>query len=204
MSDPGKFYFPQRVAHLVNLIAIILLAVTGFYIYYPFAERMMGAARYLHYVLGFVLVLNLFWRVYYAFFGKHKDYYEFKPEFGKILPVVKYYLFMGNPVVTRGKYNPLQKLTYLGIPFLIIAQACTGIALANPDLAPGFVTALGGLANVRALHYLGTWVFICVTLLHVYAVLFEKPQHLPAMFFGKQTGSQTRPVGQVDSNVQHK
>ncbi|NLC76555.1 MAG: Ni/Fe-hydrogenase, b-type cytochrome subunit [Clostridia bacterium] len=201
MSGQDKIYLPQRVAHLINLVAIVLLVFTGFYIYYPFAERIMGTARYLHYVAGFALIINLFWRIYYAFLGKHRDYFEFKPEIGKILPVVKYYCFMGKPVITEGKYNPLQKLTYLGIPFLIICQGCTGIALAYPDQTAGFIHALGGLANVRSIHYLFTWVFICVTLLHVYAVFTEKPQQVLAMFFGKETDSQTATVKQTGSHV---
>lgn len=203
MSSQEKFHVPQRVAHWVNLISVLLLILTGFYIYYPFAGGMMGAARYFHYIAAFVLMLNACWRVYYAFFGKHKDYFEFKPELGKILPMVKYYCFMGDPVVTKGRYNPLQKLAYLTIPFLMMYQASTGIALAMPDRVDGFVQAVGGLANVRALHYLGTWIFICFVLIHVYMVLIERPYHILAMFFGKEAGKERTLVKQAGSNVQH-
>jgi Ni/Fe-hydrogenase 1 B-type cytochrome subunit len=205
MSDYGKHYLPQRIAHLVNLIAMVLLIVSGFYIYRPFAESIMGTMRYIHYVAGFILALNVVWRFYYSFLGKHKDYFEFKPELGKILSVVKYYLFMGNKVDIKGKYNPLQKLVYFSIPFLIIYQGITGLALAYPDGAlAGFIFAAGGLANVRALHYLGTWVFISITLLHVYAMLFEAPQQFWAMFFGKEIDNQPPSVNQVGLNARPK
>jgi Ni/Fe-hydrogenase 1 B-type cytochrome subunit len=206
MSSYGKHYLPQRIAHLVNLMAMILLIISGFYIYRPFVDGIMGIMRFIHFVAGAILMLNIIWRVYYSFCGKYKDYSEFKPEPGKILPVVKYYLLMGNKVATKGKYNPLQKLAYLIIPFLIIYQGVTGLALAYPDgMLAGFIHGLGGLANVRALHYLGIWVFICITLTHVYAMLFEAPQQFWAMFFGKEIASQPPPIiTQADLNVRPK
>lgn len=205
MSVQGKHYLPQRIAHLINLIGMSLLTLTGFYISYPFAKGMMGVARYLHYVFAFIVILNVAWRVYYAFLGKHKDYFEFKLELGKILPVFKYYFFVGDQVVSKGKYNPLQKLVYLSIPILILCQGSTGFALANPEgTLDWFVKALGGLANVRALHYLGTWVFICFTLLHVYVILLESPKQLGAMFLGKETDKQVPLVNPAGLNVRQR
>ncbi|HHY60323.1 MAG TPA: Ni/Fe-hydrogenase, b-type cytochrome subunit [Clostridia bacterium] len=204
MSSQEQFHFPQKLAHFINLLAIFLLIITGFYIYYPFAAGMMGAARYLHYIGAFVLVLNLIWRVYYAFFGKYRDYYEYKPEPGKILQVVKYYCFVGDAPAYRGRYNALQKLAYFTIPFLIIYQACTGAALAMPDRVAGFVQALGGLANVRALHYFGTWLFICFVLIHLYMVLTEKPYQIKVMFFGRDAQQTDTAVKQAGSHVQQR
>lgn len=204
MSSQEQFHLPQKLAHLINLMAIFLLIITGFYIYYPFAGGLMGTARYLHYLGAFVLVLNLVWRVYYAFFGQHRDYYEYKPELGKVLQVVKYYCFMAGAPLYRGRYNALQKLAYLAIPFLILYQACTGMALAMPDRLAGFVRALGGLANVRALHYFGTWLFISFVLIHLYMVFTEKPYQIKVMFFGKET-HQTKPaVKRAGSHVQQR
>ncbi|HHW08320.1 MAG TPA: Ni/Fe-hydrogenase, b-type cytochrome subunit [Clostridia bacterium] len=204
MSSQEQFHWPQRLAHLINLIAIVLLIFTGFYIYYPFAAGLMGAARYFHYIAAFVLILNMVWRVYYAFFGKYRDYYEYKPELGKILRVVKYYCFMGEAPAARGRYNALQKLAYLSIPFLVMYQACTGMALAMPDRLAGFIEALGGMANVRALHYFGTWLFICFVLIHLYMVFSEKPYQVMVMFLGKEPGQQKPLMKQAGSHVQQK
>lgn len=191
MSDQGKHYFPQMVAHWANLVSITFLVITGLYIHYPFTAGVMGPMRIVHFLAAFLFTANIVYRLYYAFFGRHKDYFEFKPELNKLLSVAKYYAFLGPEQHSEGKYNALQKLTYIIIPLLIIFQAVTGFAMAWPEgMLAGFVKVTGGLANLRAIHYLGTWVFISFTLIHAYMVFFEAPQQFWAMFFGKEIKKQ--------------
>ncbi|MDO8963292.1 MAG: cytochrome b/b6 domain-containing protein, partial [Coriobacteriia bacterium] len=47
------------ITHWVNLLCMIGLAFTGFYIHYPFFAGFMNAARAIHFVMMFVLVINL-------------------------------------------------------------------------------------------------------------------------------------------------
>ena len=186
MSDHGKHYLPQMLVHWVNLISMVVLVITGFYIHFPFTEGIMGGIRYVHYLAAFVFTFNIIFRLYYAFLGEHKDYFEFKPELKKLLGVAKYYAFIGPEQPKTGKYNALQKLAYIAVPFLILYQVVTGFAMAWPaGMMAGFIKLSGGLANLRAIHYLMTWVFISFTLIHVYLVFFEAPKQFWAMFFGK-------------------
>ena len=51
------------VTHWINLIAMILLIVTGFCIHFPFWPMFMGIARGVHVFFGFVIFLNCVFRV---------------------------------------------------------------------------------------------------------------------------------------------
>lgn len=61
---------PFIITHWINLIAMILLIITGFYIHFPFGAGFMGIARGTHVFCGFVLLINCLVRVVMAFFIK--------------------------------------------------------------------------------------------------------------------------------------
>lgn len=179
-------HFPQRVAHAVNLLAMITLAGTGFYIHRPTTPGIMSPVRYLHYVSAFILLVNLAVRIYYAFFGRYRDYREFKPNWGRLPQQIKYYLFLSKEEVKTGLYNPLQRLAYLGIVILLILQGITGFALGWPGGVMAFLVNSLGIAEIRAIHYLFTWLFITFVIVHIYLVFTETPQALGEMFLGRK------------------
>lgn len=183
-----RHHLPARITHWANLIAMAVLILTGLDINYPFMGLMTGVLRNLHYFAGFVLVINIVVRVYFAFAGRCRDAGEFAlPGIGELLRVARYYLFLGPHPEKKGKYNGLQRLSYLGIVILMLVQAFTGFAIAWPGgIFAGFVNWVGGLAALRALHLLGTYVFGAFTLVHVYMVFTEDPQEFWAMFFGRE------------------
>lgn len=175
---------PHRLYHWVNLIAMLVLIVTGFYIHRPFAEGWMNVARWFHFIFMYVILLNLIARIYIAFFGKKPDYQEFgygKKDIPDFIATAKYYLFIG-PHADTGKYNPLQKTSYNAAILLIFLQGLTGFAMYYPVQFAGFLDALGGLAAVRALHYLLMWVFIAFTLFHAYLAASVWPEFMIMMF----------------------
>ena len=61
---------PFVITHWINLVAMILLIITGFSIHFPFWGGFMGIARGVHVFLGFVLFINCIVRVIMAFFVK--------------------------------------------------------------------------------------------------------------------------------------
>lgn len=178
--------FPQRVAHAVNLLAIIALTASGFYIHRPSTPGPMSEVRYLHYVAAFILLTNLAVRIYYAFFGRYRDYREFKLNWRGLPKQIKYYLFLSTHEVKEGLYNPLQRLAYLAVVLLIVLQGITGFALAWPNGVMASLVGLLGLAEIRAIHYLFTWLFITFVIVHVYLVFTETPHALAEMFWGKR------------------
>ena len=61
---------PFVITHWINLVAMILLIITGFSIHFPFWGGFMGIARGVHVFLGFVLFINCIVRLIMAFFVK--------------------------------------------------------------------------------------------------------------------------------------
>ena len=178
------------IMHFVNLISMIGLAFTGFYIHYPFFAWSMGAARAIHFVLMFVLVINLTARVIMAFWVKDavvpdsrdkdldiKNWLPQRENRHQLWQQVKYYLFLRREHIISGKYGPLQKMAYLASVVITYAMAYTGFALYNPAqhwaIWPFFdagVQAVGGLMAIRTIHFLGMWALIVFTMAHVYLV----------------------------------
>ncbi|MDI6812313.1 MAG: cytochrome b/b6 domain-containing protein [Desulfitobacteriaceae bacterium] len=191
-------HWPQRTAHIINLLLMLVLAGTGFYIHRPLVGGLMGLARYAHIVAAFVLLVNLAWRIYYAFLGQYKDAREFKPQLQALPRQIRYYLFLSNHEVKEGLYNPLQRLAYLAVVLLIILQGVTGYALGWPEGTMAVLVNALGLAEIRALHYLITWFLLTFLIVHLYLVLTETPHALSEMFLGRQqllsTGSPEKHV----------
>lgn len=173
------------VQHYINLICMVVLAFTGFYIHYPFFEGFMGVARLLHFIAMFAIVANLTLRILFSFFVKSanipgsrevaadiKNWLPQEANRHQLLQQVKYYLFMRKKAIISGKYGPLQKITYLSLIPLTYFQAYTGFALYGPTMDWPFfaagIDAFGGPMNVRIIHYFVMWAFILFTMIHVY------------------------------------
>jgi len=135
----------------------------------------------------YFLVINGIVRFYYSFFGQYRYYNDilFNSQDVKTMwPQIKYYLFIGkHPKV--GKYNPLQKIAYISLPILAVAQAITGAILYKPEQLSTLAGYFGGIAAVRGLHYDFMWLFIAIIGIHVYLVFTAAYDQFLFMFFGK-------------------
>ncbi|AVX20667.1 MULTISPECIES: Ni/Fe-hydrogenase, b-type cytochrome subunit [Carboxydocella] len=182
-----------RVYHWINLVSMAVLILTGFYIHRPFAPGYMFEARLLHFIFMYVLFFNLLGRIIYAFLGRYADAGQFSfgiKDIKALWEVVKYYAFIGPHPQKSGKYNALQKLSYLGIVVIILFQAVTGFALYRPELFSSVVTTLGGLHALRMTHYLVMWIIIAFTIIHVYMASTETPEQVKLMLFGIEEGKE--------------
>ncbi len=191
---------PGRIMHYVNHCSMILLVATGFYIHKPDFSLFgldMNTARYMHFIFGFVLLLNAFVRVYWSIFGKPRDIRYFLPEKenrGKLIPILTYYLFLRKTHPKTSKYNPLQKMTYISWALGILFMGLTGFAMlwkTSPFWA-WVVEIFGGLAMIHAIHYLMTWFFVITVLIHVYLSFFEDFRAVLLMFLGIESPQEAR------------
>lgn len=193
------------ITHWINLVAMIILIVTGFCIHFPFWPFFMGIARGLHVFFGFVLFLNCIFRVIAAFFVKTsptggtrmqvKDYKTWLPQKDNRhqgLEWVKYYLFLKKDHPLGAKLGVPQKLSYLLIPILIILMFFTGLCLwvptMNLGLTWGFTTLVGGLMSVRIIHYFLMYVFIIFMFIHIYLANVEGFAPTALMFIHREHG----------------
>ncbi len=180
--------WPPRVMHYVHWVSILALTFSGFYIRYPWTPGYMGTMRTLHFIFMYILGLNWVTRIYWAVFGSERDIQNFLPQAenrGKLVPIVKYYLFLEAEHPSTARYNPLQKATYVFWFFLVFLQGLTGFSLYWPQ-APVFSALndlVGGLLVMHSIHYLIMWIFIITTAVHIYLSLAEDFQAFLNMFF---------------------
>jgi Ni/Fe-hydrogenase 1 B-type cytochrome subunit len=84
-----------------------------------------------------------------------------------------------HPAFTYSNYGPLQYLTYIVLYTSLGVISVSGILLAAPYMTSGLATfgadllrpievAVGGLANLRAIHRFTMWWFVVFTVIHIY------------------------------------
>ena len=193
------------VTHWINLIAMIVLIITGFSIHFPFWPEFMGIARGAHLLFGFILFLNCIFRVVAAFFVKTsptggtrkqvKDYKTWLPQKDnrhQALEWIKYYLFLKKDHPLGANLGVPQKISYLLIPVLIIVMFWTGLCLWGPtmNLAPMWATTdlVGGLMSMRIIHYFMMYIFIVFMFIHIYLANVEGFAPTALMFIHKEHG----------------
>lgn len=76
------------------------------------------------------------------------------------------------------RYNPLQKLAYLGVIFVLAPVAIlTGLSMSPQmdTLLGGFVDFLGGRQAARTIHFIAMSLFVLFALVHVLMVFYAGP-----------------------------
>ncbi|NPD32168.1 cytochrome B [Berryella wangjianweii] len=192
------------VTHWINLVAMVLLIVTGFLVHYP-VPGTMGIARGLHLFFGFVLFANCLARVIMAFFVKSaptggtrkqvtdiKTWLPQKDNRHQALAWIKYYLFLKRDHPLSAKLGVPQKISYLMIPVLIALMFYSGLCLWGttaqiPLFAVG-TDLVGGPMAMRIIHFFGMFVFIMFMFIHVYLANVEGFAPSNLMFFHKEHG----------------
>lgn len=174
-----------RVLHETRMTMIILLIITGFYIHRPFIADgggfLMSLMRGVHYFAAAVLIFVILLRIIGTFSGPYRDWPSFIPGWKdiKLMPkVFAYYLHFGSEPEKVGKYNAIQKVTYILLLLLVIFQIITGFVLQYPDGGLSWITY--GIFNneieVRLAHYISTWLFLIFVLFHTYLAIREGPE----------------------------
>lgn len=179
-----------RVFHWINMIAITMLILTGFYIHAPESFRLfnsMTTARTIHFCMAYLLCFGVVGRMYYMIAANDTKNLIYEPinDTKKLPSMLKYYMFLADDHPYYGKYNPGQKGMYTGVFAMAIIMIITGFILYKP-LTFGFMAGwLGGFLVVRIIHYVITWIFVLCILAHVYLDVAEGIQILKSMFTGK-------------------
>ncbi|HEX9861428.1 MAG TPA: Ni/Fe-hydrogenase, b-type cytochrome subunit [Nitrospirota bacterium] len=173
-----------RIEHWWHVAAMATLIFTGFYIHMPFLQgggESMAWMRFGHFVSMYVLIFGLIVRTYLAF-NSHTaaDWKELMPlpsNLANIPDMLGYYMFLKDTHKPYKRYNPLQGLAYFIMGLIILVMAATGFALYDGWLSTSFAwvnVLLCGDEVTRVVHYLGMWLLICLTIVHIYFVLREE------------------------------
>lgn len=132
---------PTRLFHWLNALSMIVLMAVGLVILNGGALGLSTAGKIalktLHVWIGYVFVLNLGWRIVWAFRGNHyARWRQMLPGGPGYLAALRGYVtafVAGRPQAYVG-HNPLGRIAIAVIFVLLLVQAVTGLLLAGTDL----------------------------------------------------------------------
>ena len=180
---------PVRITHWVLVLSIIVLTVTGCYLYAPFLASkpshlfVTATMRFIHEVTGFVFIAAFIVRIYWFFAGnKWARWPQFLPlgrrRWNLFKAQLAYYMFLRRDPPFSIGHNPLAGATYMVIFFIMFVEILTGLALfqhVNPNKTLGyFIDWLPGMISFRYLRLIhfgimfALWAFF---IHHVYSAV---------------------------------
>ncbi len=147
--DAGTRWF-----HWINAICVIGLGAVGFTILNASALDASNAGKVtlktVHVSIGYIFILNLFWRIIWAFLGnRYARWRSILPGGKGYFHAVRSYIaafIAGNPEQYLG-HNPVGRLGIAALFVLIFILGITGLVLAGTDL---FFPPIG--------HWIAQWV----------------------------------------------
>ena len=188
---------PVRITHWVNVLAIVVLAVTGIFIGSPKtlaldpSHYVMGWVRFVHFAAGYAFAVSVASRLYWSFVGNRyaswKAYFPFVNRAGRkqMKEMFRYYFFLSRNVPETEGHNPLAATAYAGIHALYLVMVGTGFALYS-EHAPGsamhkitaWMFALFSSQQIRLVHHGVMWLILAFVCNHVYSAwLMDAKEH---------------------------
>jgi len=185
MSKPhAKVYLHplvERVWHWVHAVCIMGLIVTGIGIHWPITFEYIGGldlAVSLHNIIGWITVVDFaLWIGLNLVLRRIRHYVPTRHDIWPgTLVQAKFYgmdCFLGaeHPYHPQphNKFNPLQKISYLGVMAVIMPLVIvTGLLYMYPVLFEGVIAALGGLHVIAVVHFVLAGICTAFLIAHVY------------------------------------
>ncbi|MCB1043135.1 MAG: Ni/Fe-hydrogenase, b-type cytochrome subunit [Acidobacteria bacterium] len=186
---------PVRLFHWLNAASLIVLMATGYLIGHPatlshsaeaYQQYWFGNVRFIHFVAGYVFMLNLLIRFYWGLVGNRyarlRTFFpKTKAEIRELWEVLRVDIFefdrTAHPTVG---HNQLASLSYLILFVFSVFQIATGFGL-YAAMSDGWVASLfgwvvpvlGGDGATRVWHHGAMWFFVLFTLVHIYIVAYH-------------------------------
>ncbi len=200
-SEPSIYVYSAavRIWHWVNALAILVLAISGYFIGSPMPTLsgeasdhfLMGYIRFIHFSAGYILVIFFVQRIYMFFVGGSIAREIFlhnilKPSYWKELwHEIRWYLFLEKePKLYKG-HNPLA-IFFMHWMFLwpLIFMIFSGFAMygegtgsgtwANTYVTSWMIPLVGGNSfTLHTWHHIMMWVILIFVMIHVYVAVRE-------------------------------
>ena len=188
---------PVRIWHWAMMLAMLVLAPTGYLIGSPWSggtgeatfSYFFGTIRLVHFLAAAVFVVSFVVRVYWVFAGNHHARSIFLPPvwsgrwWSGLFRQMGYYLFLRKESPAWIGHNPLAQIAmfamYVVGAFIIIL---TGLSLFSEQFGWGSVwmnlfgwvnVLLGGSQMVRLVHHLTMYYLLIFAVIHMYMVIRE-------------------------------
>lgn len=199
-SEPAVYVYeaPLRIWHWINALAILVLAVSGYFIGSPLPSMpgeasdnyLMGYIRFAHFAAAYIFLIGFIGRIYWAFAGNaHARQIFFPKIFSRYCwdgawHEIKWYLFMTKEPRKYIGHNPLAAIAmHLLFVWGSIFMIITGMALygegAGYDswqytyFSSWVIPWLGQSQDVHTFHHLVMWVIIVFVMIHIYVAVRE-------------------------------
>ena len=207
-ESPKRVIHPLtvRIGHWINVIAILVMILSGWRIYnasalFPFrfpegltlGGWLAGALQW-HFAAMWLLVLNGVVYVLYGIFSGHyrRSFFPLTPravarEFGNVL--------RGRLAHRLGTYNAIQKLAYVVVILLAVALVLSGLSIWKPVQFQGLAALLGGYEGARLVHFFAMAGVVGFIVIHLTLVILV-PRTLPPMFTGRAPRDATLSEGE--------
>jgi len=188
---------PVRVWHWVNASAIMVLAITGYFIGSPLptmpgeasANFLMGYIRFAHFAAGYMLAVGLIGRLYWALVGNQhaRELFTLPITQGafwrEVGVMLKWYAFLIPQPNRYVGHNPLARLGMVfGYLFIAVFMVFTGFAMYGEGTQAGswaermfgwVIPLFGQSQDVHTWHHLGMWGMLMFIIFHIYAAIRE-------------------------------
>jgi len=180
--------WPVRITHWINALSILFLSLTGLYIgwgktlAHDPSQYVMGWARFIHFVTGYIFTISVLSRLYWAFAGnEHASWRAFVPYLFRdgrrnMKETFLFYTFFRRAAPSCTGHNAMAGSVYLFIFLLFLLMTATGFTL-YAEYAPGGIMnrtfgmlfAFAPNQVLRLIHHGGMWLIICFVINHVYS-----------------------------------
>lgn len=137
----------------------------------------LAMGRRWHFFFAWVLVINGLAYIAYALASRHlkRDLVPTRADWRAIGQSIKDHLLLRHPRGEAAKrYNILQKLTYLGVIFILFPLLILMGWAMSPGLNalfPGWIDVFGGRQSARTLHFVVAWALVGFVFIHVFEVI---------------------------------
>lgn len=202
MSSQCKFKryiweLPVRWCHWINVLSIVTLAVTGFFIGYPMAigqstsDFTMGWIRFVHFTAAYLFTVSVISRIVWSLIGnQYAGWMEFFPLVTvkgrrKFMKMLRYYFLIDREVPETIGHNPLAATAYSLLFCFYIIMILSGFALYSEHAPHGIIhAALGWITTfvsnqgLRLAHHLSMWCIFGFVINHIYSAwLMDIKEH---------------------------
>lgn len=193
------FERPVRICHWTVVFALIVLSITGFYIYDPFLGGSgtpghpgftMGEMRFVHETAGFVFIAAVVFRIYWGFVGNRYVRWRgmlpiTRGQRRSLRDVARFYAFLDRRPPRVNGHNALAGLAYIALYVLFIITILTGLGLYAWIIRRAPWTTLFSwtwsvlpVPDLRLVHFFLMFLYIGFAVHHVYsAALFDIEEH---------------------------
>jgi thiosulfate reductase cytochrome b subunit len=193
--SPVVHPFWVRLTHWINVVAIVIMVMSGWRIYnasplfpFNFLEQLtiggwLAGALQWHFAAMWLLVLN---GLVYVVLGLYTGRFRIK-----LLPIRPREVIADIKAALAGRlshgdlsvFNAVQRLLYLGVILVGVVIVLSGLAVWKPIQLQELAALFGGYEGARIVHFLAMAAIVSFVLIHI-VMAFLVPKSLRAMIRG--------------------